>query len=128
LDTEDCTYISGRTESNAQEDFFKFVVECVQGGYLTQGDTLVCDNASVHGGSETLETLLQYLKLKGVKLVYLPTYSPELNPCELIFAQVKRYLREHRNLHIPLIDDIIAAFSLVTHENIQNYYNKCCSR
>jgi transposase len=35
----------------------------------------------------------EYLLQHGVTVVTLPTYSPELNPCELVFARVKRHLR-----------------------------------
>ena len=85
------TFIEARTDSNTQFDFMGFVARAIQDGYLKSGDILVCDNASVHGGQETLEAFLTYLELRGVTLKYLPPYSPEFNPCELIFAQVKRY-------------------------------------
>jgi hypothetical protein len=58
--------------------------------------------------------------------VFLPAYSPELNPCELVFAQVKRYIRSHRDgINAPLIDLIVQAFESVTIDNIINYYTKC---
>jgi transposase len=60
------------------------------------------DNARIHGAEETIETLHSILQVVGIQIVYLPVYSPELNSCELIFEQVKRYLREYRNSSIPL--------------------------
>jgi hypothetical protein len=49
------------------------------------------DNASFHH-SEKLE---QMCFGKGVKLVYLPPYSPDLNPIEEFFAELKAFIRRH---------------------------------
>ena len=45
------------------------------------------DNASFHKGSETAETLIRDA---GASLLFLPPYSPELNPIEKDFANIKR--------------------------------------
>jgi hypothetical protein len=61
-----------------------------------------------------------------VELVFLPAYSPELNPCELVFAQVKKWVRNGRGGSISsVLDMIILAFDSITLENILNYYGKC---
>jgi hypothetical protein len=85
-----------RKNSNTQWNFVGFVFSCIQKGYLKRGDTLVCDNASVHRGQDSEEALNAMLQLAGVRIKFLPTYSPELNPCELVFGYVKRHLREYR--------------------------------
>lgn len=84
------------------------------------------DNASIHSSEEIIEYLLLYLSLKGIGLVLLPAYSPELNPCELVFAQVKNYLNHNRDSKLSLIMDIAFAFSRISIENVLNFYNKCC--
>jgi transposase len=89
-------YLSYREESNTAEDFMKFIARAIVDKYLARGDILICDNATVHDSAEILETLVMVLELLGIKLVYLPAYSPEFNPCELIFAQVKSYLRRRQ--------------------------------
>ena len=61
------------------------------------GDYFVVDNAAVHNAVETLPIIIHLLKAKGVQLLYLPKYSPELNPCELVFGKIKNYIRDHRN-------------------------------
>ena len=94
-------------------------------GHLQSGDFFICNNAKVHGGEMTFEILNDLLIASNVKLVYLPVYSPELNPCELIFAQVKRNLREHKISAIPLWFDISVSFATVTLENVIQYYKKC---
>lgn len=52
---------------------------------------LVIDNASFHH-SERIE---QMCSQAGVKLVYLPPYSPDLNPIEELFAELKAFIRRH---------------------------------
>jgi transposase len=95
-------------------------------GYLVEGDILVVDNCAIYGGAETFDIFLMILQLYGIKLVYLPPYSPEFNPYELVFAQVKRFLCNHRDQSIPLDIDIATGFALVTQQNLKNYFNKCC--
>jgi len=64
-------------------------------GALVPGDYLVADNAAVHVGEETYEFINDLLKVAGIELIYLPAYSPELNPCELIFNCLKNDLKNH---------------------------------
>jgi len=56
---------------------------------LRSGDVVVMDNLSAHkvrGVREALEAV-------GARLVYLPPYSPDLNPIELVFSKFKALLR-----------------------------------
>jgi transposase len=73
--------------TNDQFDFLDFIRFLVEKGHLASGDYLVMDNCGIHAAEATAP---------GVKLAFLPSYSPELNPCELVFAAVKNYLRNHR--------------------------------
>lgn len=57
--------------------------------HLKPGDTLVLDNASSHRRS-LLEPLLASV---GCSLLYLPPYSPDLNPIELVWRPVKALVR-----------------------------------
>lgn len=56
---------------------------------LRVGDIVICDNLSSHkvnGVQQAIETC-------GASLLYLPPYSPDLNPIELAFSKLKRLLR-----------------------------------
>ena len=101
-------------------------INIIKGGYLQKGDTLICDNAAIHSGLETFDILIMLLELNDIDLKYLPCYSPEFNPCELVFAQSKRFLREHRKRQFPLILDISLSFAIISNENMIKYFNKCC--
>ena len=52
---------------------------------------LVMDNCSVHYVQEVRDLLRQ----SGILLLFLPAYSPDLNPAEEAFSYVKGYLRKH---------------------------------
>ena len=56
---------------------------------LLPGDIVVLDNLSSHKVSGVRETV----EACGAKLLYLPPYSPDLNPIELAFSKLKRLLR-----------------------------------
>jgi len=113
-----------RSGTNSAIDFFELVVQLLANGSLVAGDIFICDNASIHKAEEISEALSDVLSSNGVRLVFLPTYSPELKPCELVFAQVKSYLRRNRS-DGPFWQDIIKAFSEVTQDNVRGYYSHC---
>src|SRR3954464_222863 len=57
---------------------------------LRPGDIVVLDNLSSHKVSGVREAIEQ----AGATLLYLPPYSPDLNPIELAFSKLKRLLRD----------------------------------
>ena len=117
--------LTGREESNDQVDFMKFIISAIDQDYLQSGDILICDNARIHGAEQTFGSLQILLDAAQIQLIYLPVYSPELNPIELVFGKVKRLLREFRNRDLPLWIDIEEAFSTITSDDIFNFYFKC---
>lgn len=64
-------------------------IEQILAPTLNPGDIVICDNLSSHKGSEVRETLQEV----GADIVYLPPYSPDMNPIEMVFAKIKAYLR-----------------------------------
>jgi len=56
---------------------------------LRPGDIVIMDNLSSHNRARTRELI----ESAGAELVFLPPYSPDLNPIEMIFAKVKQLLR-----------------------------------
>jgi transposase len=57
---------------------------------LRPGDIVVLDNLSSHKG-EAIKTAIE---AAGATLMFLPPYSPDLNPIELIFSKLKTLLRK----------------------------------
>jgi len=113
-----------RSSSNAAEDFLVFVAGLLRNEVLVNGDVLIVDNASVHYADSIASMLDEILAVRGVRMFFLPSYSPELNPCELVFAQVKHYLRRHRG-NLPFLFEIALAFAHVSAENVRHYYEEC---
>jgi transposase len=89
---------------------------------LRRGDILVMDNLSAHSA----ETIRQLLEAKGVRLEFLPPYSPDFNPIELCWSKVKAALRaaKARTLH-ALVEAIAQALRSISLTDIQNWFAHC---
>ena len=74
---------------------------------LKQGQIVIMDNASIHKSDETK----QLIESIGCKLIFLPPYSPDLNPIEHFCAKLKKVLRYTMHKFESFQDAIFAAFS-----------------
>lgn len=70
-------------------DVFEAFVAQVLVEQLRPGDLVVMDNLSSHKRDGTRKRIEE----RGAKLMFLPPYSPDLNPIEMIFSKVKQLLR-----------------------------------
>ncbi len=68
---------------------FLAYVEQVLCPTLRVGDVVICDNL----GSHKVAGVREAIEARGASLLYLPPYSPHLNPIELAFSKLKRLLR-----------------------------------
>jgi transposase len=66
-------------------------------------------------------------KIKNIKLVYNVPYSPELNPIELLFNELKTYLRNEGINNNDTINKINKAFQNVKRNNLKQYFKKALS-
>jgi transposase len=80
----------GSTDSIVFEDFIEELLPLC-GKWPEPKSVLVMDNASFHHS----ERIQQICDEAGVKLVYLPPYSPKLNPIEEFFAELKAFIRRN---------------------------------
>ena len=71
-------------------DIFLAYVEQVLAPTLTVGDIVVMDNLSSH----KVTGVREMIEARGATLLYLPPYSPDLNPIEQAFAKLKALLRK----------------------------------
>lgn len=81
---------------------------------LRPGQVVVLDNLSVHKRVEAREAIAA----AGCRIRFLPTYSPDFNPIELVFGRLKAYLRKvgARSL-APLVEAIGDGLNAVTAED-----------
>jgi transposase len=70
-------------------DIFEAFVERVLVPELREDDVMVMDNLSSHKRARTRELI----EATGAELVFLPPYSPDLNPIEMVFSKIKQLLR-----------------------------------
>ena len=80
----------GSTDASVFEDFIEELLHHC-GRYPAAKSILVMDNASFHRSQRVKEMCLQ----RGVQLIYLPPYSPDLNPIEEFFAELKAFIRQN---------------------------------
>jgi transposase len=78
---------------------FETYVETQLAPTLSPGDVVILDNLSSHK-SERAKAIL---KERGAWFVFLPPYSPDLNPIEMAFAKLKAHLRR---VKARTIDDL----------------------
>jgi transposase len=78
---------------------------------LEPGDVVILDNLPGHKGEEVAELI----RARGARLLFLPPYSPDLNPIELAFAKLKALLRNKarrtREALWRTIGDLLDAFT-----------------
>jgi transposase len=89
---------------------------------LRWGDVVVMDNLPGH----KLDKVRELIESVGATLLYLPPYSPDFNPIEMIWSKVKRLLRSIAARSIDTLHDAFAAaFDAVTLSDIQNCFQHC---
>jgi transposase len=89
---------------------------------LRPGDCVVWDNLSVHKTS-VVQALFERAK---VELLFLPPYSPDLNPIEMCWSKVKTFLRAAAaRTYEKLSEAIGAAIREITALDAQNWIRHC---
>lgn len=99
---------------------FETYVETQLAPALKPGDVVILDNLSSHK-SERAE---KAIRAQGARLLFLPPYSPDLNPIEMAFAKLKAHLRARA---VRTIDDLCKAIgnicAIFTPQECSNYFN-----
>jgi transposase len=113
-----------REETNSQWDYLAFVSYLCEKGRIQPDDVLVLDNASIHCGSDIIPHLAELERRFHFTFFFLPTYSPELNPCELVFALIKNRLRNTQRT-LPLHLEVLKILSEVRPQEIDSMYHHC---
>ena len=86
---------------------------------LAPGDIVVMDNLPAH----KVAGVRQLIEAAGAALLYLPPYSPDLNPIELAFAKLKALLRKASERTLgALWDRIGEILNTFTPQECANYF------
>ena len=70
-------------------EVFRLYVEAVLAPTLSAGDIVVADNLGSHKGHAARAAI----RARGAHLIFLPPYSPDLNPIEQMFSKLKHLMR-----------------------------------
>ena len=70
-----------------------------------------------------MKIISEMVESVGANVVYLPPYSPDFNPIETIFSQIKSDLRNQKPRSVEAIcDSLTYAFHSITPEQVQNHF------
>jgi transposase len=111
-----CLAVEGPTTG----EVFETYPERVLAPSLRPGQVVVMDNLSSHKGSRVRELL----EGRGCELMYLPSYSPDLDPIEEAFAKLKKALlrRAGARTHEALIEAMGRALEAVTASDARGFF------
>lgn len=89
---------------------------------LRAGDIVIMDNLSCHKMSGIEEAITA----TGATLLYLPPYSPDLNPIEQVFAKLKQLLRSAAKRTLDELWTAIGdSLSLISPDECLRYFKNC---
>jgi transposase len=100
---------------------FRLYVERVLVPTLRPGDIVVMDNLGSHKNA----AVRQAIRAAGARLFFLPKYSPDLNPIEMLFAKLKHWMRKAAARTPDAVCDAIAhILEAITASECANYLTK----
>ena len=81
---------------------------------------VIMDNASIHH----VHGVVDLIESQGARLIFLPPYSPDLNPLEEVFSKVKSIMKENHSIFQSCTETrvlLTMAFNMVTKEDCISY-------
>jgi transposase len=113
-----CMTVNGATDT----EVFRTYVRGVLGPTLRPGDVVIMDNLSPHKSQLTLLLIAQ----AGAQVLFLPPYSPDLNPIEKMWSKVKQHLRNaEARTEQDLLTTIGQALDSVTAQDARHWFASC---
>jgi len=101
--------------------FMQYIWECVV-PTLKPYDILIMDCLSSH----KMNIISEMVEAVGANVLYLPQYSPDLNPIETVFSQVKSDLRNQKPRSVEAVcDSLTFAFYFITPDQAANHFRNC---
>jgi transposase len=108
----------GATDARA----FEVYVEHFLAPTLCEGQVVVMDNLGAHRPKRIRE----FIEARGAELVFLPSYSPDLNPIEQAFSKIKNILRQlGARTREDLLEAMEKALSRVTPGDAAGWFVHC---
>ena len=109
-------------ESPTDSEVFLAYLDQVLCPKLTPGDVVIMDNLSTH----KVRGVRERIQACGAELLYLPPYSPDLNPIEKAWFKLKQFLRTAKARTAEALDQAISeALKTITAGNAAAWFRHC---
>jgi len=109
-------------EAATDREIFLAYVEHVLCPALKSGDVVVMDNLSSH----KVNGVREWIEKAGAEVLYLPPYSPDLNPIEKAWSKLKQILRSAKARTKEALETAIGeAIRMITPDNAQAWFDHC---
>lgn len=90
---------------------------------LWPGAVVIMDNLTAH----KVDSIVPLIEAVGAKVLYMSPYSPEFNPIEHLWSQLKAFLRQFSPTTSKMVDTLIAtAMDLINSAHLRNWFAHCC--
>lgn len=100
---------------------FQLYVDTMLVPVLKTGDIVVMDNLGSHKG----KAIRQAIRHRGARLLFLPKYSPDLNPIEQLFAKIKHWLRKAAARSVDTVCSSLGeTLDRVSAQECKNYFDQ----
>jgi transposase len=110
--------VEGATDAAA----FEAYVEHFLAPKLSEGQVVVMDNLGAHRPKR----IRKLIEARGAEVVFVPSYSPDLNPIEQAFSKIKNVLRKlQARTHEALLEAMEEALSKVTPADAARWFDHC---
>lgn len=101
---------------------FRTYVEQILAPTLARGDIVVMDNLAAHKVAGVIEAI----QARGAKVIFLPPYSPDLNPIEKCWSKIKTYLRAAKARTREALEQALKeALLLITPSDASGWFASC---
>lgn len=110
-------------EGSMKGNHFKDFIEKKLVPKLKEGDVVVMDNLKIH----KMKEIEELITAKGARVEYLPTYSPDFNPIEMLWSTIKSFVRLFPTRALVAVEKLVElGLLLIEKRSFRNWFTKCC--
>jgi transposase len=110
-------------DKSMNADVFEVYISQLLVPQLWRGAVVVMDNLPAH----KVDVITPLIEAVGARVLYLSPYSPEFNPIENWWSQLKAFLRQFSPTTSKMVDTLIAtAMDLINPAHLRNWFAHCC--
>lgn len=104
------------------QDFETFIQDDLC-SHLSSNNVIVMDNLNSHKSKQ----VQQLIAATGARLLYLPRYSPDFNPIEMLWSVLKAFIRKFKPPSLLAIHIVLKIFFLLLDKSFfRTWFTKCC--